>query len=354
MSMANCQLASVSDVGRDAWAAFVDAHPDATVYHSPEWTDVLAEALGFAPRHLFAIDGSGICGLLPLFSRTGRRFSSSPFRDRGGVLAAEDSVRDFLLASLLDKVGRGEVQGVEIKSNLGPGPDLDEAPGYLLHEPLVVSEVALQGDEETLWRGLNNKVRGKVRQARRAGLELAVPVEKGAERAFYELFWTTRRRLGVPSYGPGLFTAIRKHMVPAGKARFLYAMSGGEAVAGMVVFIGGGRMIDAYAASDPGALSLRPNDFLKWEAISTALGMGCDVYDFGADTPAQEALLSFKRKWGARQRPVRVLVGGGMDCGGEFGGSGMARLAGRVLPRLPGPLFKAASSFAVWWLGKGI
>lgn len=354
MSTGTLRPATAEEVGRAAWEAFTDSHPQGTVYHSPQWTDVLADALGMRQRHLFVVADGEVRGFLPLFTRTGKRFSSSPFRDRGGVLAVDGEARDLLMSAVARMVAGGEIAGVEIKPNLGIGEEVPEVPGFVVREPLVVSELVLPRDEEALWRGLNNKVRGKVRQARRAGLELAVPEGEGAERAFYELFWATRRRLGVPSYGPGLFRAIREHMVPAGRAGFLYAMSGGRAVAGMVVFIGGGRMIDGYAASDPCALKSRPNDFLKWEAMSLALARGCGVYDFGADFPEQEALVGFKRKWGAGQRPVRILQGGDMPAGSEFGGSGVARMAGWVLPKLPGAVFKSASAAAMWWLGRSV
>jgi hypothetical protein len=49
---------------------------------------------------------------------------------------------------------------------------------------------------------------------------------------------------------------------------------------------------------------MHAGDLLMYEALQLALKRGMRWFDFGSDSPMQETLLFFKRKWGAAQGQV--------------------------------------------------
>ncbi len=87
---------------RLAWNDAVETLPEATFYHLFEWRDVMTRCFPhFEPVYLYAADGAGFCGLLPLFHVQRRPFGSAlisiPLGVYGGPIAQEADVRTRLM-----------------------------------------------------------------------------------------------------------------------------------------------------------------------------------------------------------------------------------------------------------------
>jgi hypothetical protein len=85
------------DVAPHLWDAFVERHPDATVYHLSSWADVIASTCGHTTDRLAAMDGDRIVGILPVTSfRTplfGRFVASVPFMNYGDTPGGSSTAR---------------------------------------------------------------------------------------------------------------------------------------------------------------------------------------------------------------------------------------------------------------------
>jgi len=350
-------IVGVDGVERSAWDTYVTGHKGASVYHRPVWTDILASVFGFHALHLFAIEGGSVRGFLPLFTCRGRRLTSSPFRDRGGLLADSESVASALLEGAVRSAQELKANSVEIKQCRTAYEDTYEKLGWRKEQYWIGSLVELPDDADEMFQRVNSKARGKVRQAASRGVKIVTPTDIQGTREFYELFWRTRRSLGVPTYPLSLFEAFAQRLCVEKCASFLLATAEGKCIGGMVLFSHRDVVIDAYAASSREALDLRPNDFLAWEAIKWAIVNGYRYFDFGADAPGQASLLQFKAKWTATQEPLSYFhysVSGQAPPVPDPSSSFTARIARRVLPYLPGAIYGQVSRLGIRQLVRAI
>ncbi|HEX5503695.1 MAG TPA: hypothetical protein VFW96_13815, partial [Thermomicrobiales bacterium] len=121
------RVVEVDPQGDPRWAAFVAAHPAATVYHHPAWLRVLETAHGYRPRHLACEDAAGeVCGVLPLFYKrglvTGRCLSSLPHTPIAGPLARDPAAAAALVRAAAARAARRP--GLRLQLKL-PAPALD-------------------------------------------------------------------------------------------------------------------------------------------------------------------------------------------------------------------------------------
>jgi len=112
-------------------------------------------------------------------------------------------------------------------------------------------------------------------------------------------------------------------------------------------------VIDGYAASLSKYNELRANDLLVWSSIEWAAQNGYSVFDFGADSPRQENLLSFKRKWGGTHIPTyQYSLSGNNRALVEMDSSNKKYfLARSIMSRLPLAVFRLVSDRLVGYFG---
>jgi len=68
------------------------------------------------------------------------------------------------------------------------------------------------------------------------------------------------------------------------------------------VFLGWQKTLTyKYGASDPGALSLRPNNLLFWDVIQWGHEQGYERLDLGRSDVENTGLRTFKSRWGAEE-----------------------------------------------------
>ena len=338
-----------------AWDDFVAACPDRTPYHSAAWFEVLRRTFGYRPRGLLLSDGDDILAGLPLFEVpgwSGRRLVSSPFRDRGGVLAAPGAdVRPLLRKAAASC--RGSCRHLAIKHMARPDGAALRDEGFDQHAHWVTTRVDLRPGADALWRSLGNNARGPVKQARLAGLTVRTGRGAADLDRFHRIFVLNRRALGIPTFPALFFTEIGRRLGDRGAMRLLLAEHDGAAVAGLLLLIAGDTVIDGYAAAIPSRRDLRPNDLLVWTAIEWASQQGYATFDFGADSPHQTGLLAFKRKWHGVHHTLSDYrySARGRAAPDDDSASGRYAMARRVMSRLPMPLFRWVSRLTVRRLG---
>jgi CelD/BcsL family acetyltransferase involved in cellulose biosynthesis len=243
-----------------------------------------------------------VIGILPLFlvrGLYGRRLVSVPMRDRAGVVASSRAVMHALLRRAIALTGELDCRYLELKSLEPLDHDVASELGLRLHRHWITTRIDLTPGPEALWRALDRDfVRWAIGKARRSGVTVAVHEDPDGPELFHELFVRTRTAIGIPPFSPRLFRAIWQHLVSAGRANLFVARAGAEPINAMINFLSGDTFLPAYAAPQNAWRKSYPSETMFWATMEWAARQGFRRYDLGADSPEQEGLLAFKRKWG--------------------------------------------------------
>lgn len=293
------EVVDLSTIGDEtAWDRFVEACPDATVYHLSPWRGVFERAFGHRAVYAMARRGSRVTGVLPLIvfeTRLFGRFAVSlPFVNYGGVLAADHGTREALLARAVRLAGERRLSHVELRHT---GRQL---PGLPARQHKVAMRLSLPDAADELWGRLDRKARNQVRKAEKSGLGVATG---GAEHldAFYRVFAENMRDLGTPVYGRSFFRQILDALPDAAR---IHLVSLGEAPVAAGLTIGWRGAIEVPWASSLRAHRDRcPNNLLYWHMLRHAIASGHAVFDFGRSSPGS-GTFQFKRQWGAEPTPL--------------------------------------------------
>jgi hypothetical protein len=289
--------------------AFVARRPEANLYHTLVWRDVIREVFGHRDEYLVARKGGKIDGVMPLFlvrfpvlPALGSKLLSLPYDiGSGGPLAGDaDSARALVVAAI-ERAKSQRVTYLEIRLDR-PAPWLEEL-GFRVSQPVLTSEMELDG-EEAVWGRVREDHRKAMKKAERRG----VVVREGSEAAdferFYEVYCRTFLAFGTPPYPARYFQTLHRRLTEQGSARLLLAEVEARCVGGLIFFHAGTNLVSKFAASLPEGNALRVYPALYGRAIELALELGCRRLSWGTSAPNQTGLIEFKERWGARTSPV--------------------------------------------------
>ena len=280
------------------WDEYVGRARDAGVYHRFGWARVIERSYGHAPRYLLARDEHGVRGVLPLVLFTGalggRSLVSLPFLDEGGLCADDAEARTALWTAAQELATRERAGVVELRQGYPSGLPL----ASLGAKVSVMLDLA--ADPETMWKGLDAKVRNQVRKATNSGLTPAWCGVEGLD-DFYAVFTHNMRDLGSPVHGRRFFAAILEEF--AGDARLLLVRDGARVVAGGVVMTFRDTVLVPWASSLREWRNRCPSNLLYWEVIRSACDKGLAWLDFGRSSRGG-GTYKFKMQWGGQERPL--------------------------------------------------
>jgi len=293
----------------DQWHEFAASHANATVFHHRNWLELLVEQYGYRP-HIFAIRQNGaVVSAVPFLetrSLSGKRkLISLPFTDWMEILASGPDAAAEIIRGLCE-IGFRQYHTVVIRTDRPLEGD-PKTNGWVRHE------LSTAGDIDQIVARSAHAVRGNVRKARKNQLMFERQTDPGAMETFYRLHLRTRRKLGVPIQPRAFFQRLARRILQRKLGFVGIVRKGPDAIAAAVFLMYGETMIYKYGASNPDALSLRPNDWLLYHALRLATEEGCPRFDFGVSRLEDEGLRRFKRKWGASETAVHFeyIVGNG-------------------------------------------
>lgn len=292
------------------WDAYAERSVHSSAYHRMAWRSIFETGFDYPSWYLLARgDNQAVLGVLPLFlvrSPLSRRLVAVPFRDRGGVLWESPEAFGALVSAAADIARQVGSASMTLKS-LSPYPDdlvasfrMRES-RYWIHSAVDMSRLT----PETLWHAIGDKNRNMVRQARRHGLNhTELEPNKSNLRAWHRLHVATQRRLGLPAFPMRFFTAMAENLAASRRMFLLGVMEKDSLRAATILLPHREAAIYAYSASDITGQRMRANDLLLYETMCWCVDRGFTTFDLGSDSPLQESLLFFKRKWLATQRPA--------------------------------------------------
>lgn len=289
------QIAVIDPTSSSMWNAFVESHPDATIFHHPAWVTLLRKQYGFRPLAICLQQGDAVvagmpfCELVRPFSKR-KRLVGLPFSDHCGPLSFSASQLSDLLARICSLAGQEHLQ-VEIRWEPPPGSPFKPAEPHWLHETHLI------GDESQLFKSFKERVQRHVKRAQKAGLRTRIRRDEAAMDIFYELHLKTRKRQGVPIQPRGYFRRLQECIVDANRG-FVAVTGDGQQNMSAGVFLHFKKTITyKYGASDPAHVNQAPNYLMMWEAMLHAKKEGFSRFDFGKTSVGNEGLRHFKNGW---------------------------------------------------------
>ena len=314
------------------WGAFVSAHPQATAFHEPAWTILLAECYRFRPFALALTDETGIRAGLPIVEISHglgrrRRWASLPFTDACTPLSAGREAGLELNARLDELRAAAGADRLEVRADLG-------LPGAATLRDAVLNTLDLGADTDAVAKTIHPSQRRNIRHAQREGVEVRPGQERrDLDHVFYDLQLETRRRLGVPIQPRRFYSLLWEYMLEPGHGFLLLAQAGGTPIAGVVILSAHGRLTYKYGASTQSHWGLRANSLLFWSAIERGCEAGASSIDFGRTELHHDGLLNFKRQWSDAETPLTYTLLGASRTSGSRGAAAAAAPLIRRGPR---------------------
>ena len=303
-SMPSCQVISPADATR--WQRTLDRLPASTRFLAKDWTSILKDAYGFAPRLIALETGDALLGALPFVTVkspfTGTRGISLPFIDSSPAFCP-DSAHYRQLFEKFVQVGKEEGwRYAETRDNAPPMAS--PRPSLTFYNHIV----DLQASEDELFARLKSCNRRAIRKAQKEPLSIETSQSAEALAAFYALQCATRKRHGLPPQPYQFFQTLHRHLIASGKGCIISAHHEGAAIASCLYLEQGDIVHYKYGASDYRFQHLRANNLVMWEAIKLYAQKGLREMHFGRNAQSgQETLRRYKLSWGAREEEIHYL-----------------------------------------------
>lgn len=279
------------------WRTFVEARPEANVFHHPAWSDLLARCYGYRPFILAVSDDDGALGAgLPLMEVGGRlsakRWAALPFTDHCAPLARDGASLERLVAALVVLHQTGTAARIDLHWRI-------DHPAFQAGAPYVLHTLRLEPDAAAVAARFERIHRQNIRAAEKNGVQVEWGTAPEDVRDYYTLQLETRHRKGIPSQPWRFFESLADTLFGRGLGAVLLARREGKCLAGIVLLHWQRTLIAKYAASREDALKLRPNNLLFAEAIRWGCEHGYTLFDMGRTDLGNTGLRRFKSGWGA-------------------------------------------------------
>lgn len=287
-------------VTENKWKEFLESADSATIYHTPEWKEILEKSFGYKPCYLFAkTESDEIVGMLPLFyiksKLTGNRLCSVPFSHICGPIGDETAV-NLLINEGVSLYKNLKAEYLEIR-------DYCDFNGFQSQNAFSTYILELSSNIEEVWRKLDKgSVRWAIKKSQKSGVSVGVTRNIEDLKEFYELNCMTKKEIGVPGHPwkffKNLFTLLSDYV------SIYVAKYNDETIAGGLIEYFKNTVSYGYSAADPGYLKLHPYNAFIWKSIEDACSNGYKYYDFGRTSYDNVGLINFKKRWGTVEKKL--------------------------------------------------
>lgn len=326
--MANFQLAASND--REKWNYVAENSKYGTIFHTWEWKCVIEKGFGDKCYNIVSKENDQIIGIFPLFSRSllieskfykyTHLFSNkfqvlwSPHPRAWGyggpiVLPNENPHIIQSMFNFAEQIVRENSEVVDWRMSSFCDPEVKNiftADNKYLVNSRQTSIIELNNDIEMLWNKLKKQTRNGVRKAEKENVEV---VEASNISDIKEMYGILCRdlyeRTGIPKNPYSYFKAIWDILVPAKKAKFLFAKYDGKLIGSIILFYHKDTIIYEHSASLREYSKLQPNNILLWKAIEEGALNGFKYFDLGGiPIDEEEGIYKFKNGWGGNIKEI--------------------------------------------------
>ena len=300
------------EVDPSRWSAFVEGHPQGSIFHTPEMHRVFADTLRHSPSVWASVDEADEIQALftpvsiaawggPLRSLTTRTVSfAGPLVAPGEAgVAALDALMSAYRGTSPRRSLFTEIRNMYDHSTLIPTL---QAAGFE-HERHLNFLIDLTASEEEIWRRVSSTARRNINKARRVGVEVEIVTDSAGVAAAYRVLEDVYHRIRVPLADRSMFEAAFRILRPLGRLELGLARLDGQTIGVMLLLFSNGVATYWYAGTLREFATSRAGDLLAWHAITTGRARDCHVLDFGGAGKPDEpyGVRDFKAKYGGRQ-----------------------------------------------------
>lgn len=291
-------IESLTDALRPACVEYLEQSAEATLYHHPNWCDLIKKRFGHQSDYYIAHISGEVVGVLPVVNLSSYLFGSfgisMPYFNYGGPIGNTEEVVCALLKTAGKKAESLQLSHIEYRC-LEP---LQKYPG---HKNKVSMWLGLPKSSELLWEALGAKVRAQIKKAKPHCFTVHIG---GAELLddFYGVFAINMRDLGTPVYGKSFFEGVLASGVGENSIVVLKDDKGRSVSASFLMGYKS-RLEVPWASTLRKYNRSNANMLLYWQMLKFACDKGYRVFDFGRssiDAPTYK----FKKQWGAK--PVQL------------------------------------------------
>lgn len=293
----------------ESWDALVDAAPQAEIFHTTAWLQLVSNVFGMRMTRLGLLqDGALVAGLPILTSKRGPFvLAGSPIPGASTPQLGPIALDDTAIPVLFDAFDRFQRQSRVAVAEIIATATFDagqlERSGYTLmpHRTLAVHMAGRTADE--IWKDFSGRVRTHIRKATKQNVHIEVPSDPSFVADYLPMVKAVFAKHDRPVPFPDeYYSALWSHLHPRGMLRVLLARHEGNIVAGGFFLFHNHRLYYLDGASYPHYYHLRANHLVQWTIMQWAVEQGAHVYDMvGADAPG---LTQFKSSFGAQFVPL--------------------------------------------------
>ena len=337
------------------WAALLERHPAASIFHTPGWLNALRQTYGYHPFVITASAGSSLDNGLVVCqanSWVSRRLVSVPFSDHCDPLVNGGPELNEMLASLKNHARTTRSSSIELRPAVADTPGFKAAAASCELEPenkYCLHRLDLRADAADIFRRFHHSsTRRAVRRAEREGLTCDAGTSNRLLLDFYRLLRMTRRRHGLP---PQPLVWFRNLVTCLGERLTIHvARKDSEPIASVITLSFKNTLVYKYGGSDAAHHRLGAMPFVFWHVIQDAKRRGFEQLDLGRSDLEQVGLIEFKRHLGAAESPLTYYRHPARPPA-SAASRWSSVVARRVLARLPDPALDAAGRLLYKHLG---
>lgn len=327
-------------VKESEWKEFLEKFESATIYHTPEWKNVLEESFEYKPYYLFAKNESDeVIGMLPLFhiksKLTCNRLCSVPFSHICSPIGDETAVN--LLIS----------EGINLYKDLGVNHleirDRVYFKGFQHQNTFSTYILELSPNIGEVWKKLDKgSVRWAIKKSQKSGVSVNVTKNMEDLKEFYQLNCLTKKEIGVPCHSWEFFKNLFEFLND--NVSLYVARYNDEIIAGGIMEYFKDDILYGYGAANPDYLKLHPYNAFIWKSIEDACLDGYKYYDFGRTSYDTAGLINFKKRWGTVEKKLYYsYYPKNPESLTEKRDNLKYKLGTKVIQRMPMPIYKKFS-----------
>jgi hypothetical protein len=332
--------------------AFLCGTDEATVFHRPEWHEVVRRTYGHHCDYWTAWNGQTLVGVMPAVHMRapllGSKVVAMPYQMHSGMpLTSDESVAAALVGACVNRAQELRAKYVEIRHH--DASTVLERAGFVSSlSGLVTTSIPLEGLELTR---AEHGHRQRVRKAAKQGVEIVQSENIEDLRTFRRMYLETGRAMGAPQAGWPLFQHL--HELARSWLRLYLARFEGRIVGGLLLMADNHIMFSRCSAhSSSEALKLNAGPALWWRALTDAAAAGVREFNCGISWVGDPGLIKWKEGWGGPSRPVHVYVkpitAAAPAAGGYFEGFNLAKT---LWKKLPLPVVDQVGQRVTRWIG---
>lgn len=283
--------------------AFVRAHPDATIFHLPQWSRAVELGTGQRAHYLVAERDGALRGVLPLTEIRSRLFGntlvSAGFATGGGPLAEDESTAAALADAAWALAQSLGCPTAELRGGAVP-QGWQESTGVYANFTRT-----LPADEGALLGLIPRRQRAEVRRALASNLETTAGSDRRHRDAHYRVYAESVRNLGTPVFPRALFEAALDQL--GDEADIVIVWKEGRPLAALLNFYLNGTCQPFWGGGTWAARKCRANDLVYYALMRHAIARGCTRADFGR-SKIGTGPWARKRIWAFEEGPLTYAV----------------------------------------------